>query len=356
MKNFIAVVLVALALCSALVHAAIITEEDHHTLAIDFDIIQQVNSNPESTWKAGVNRNFAGKSLAEVKRLLGFPKKEGKIRHTEEEMITIKHYHQAKMDAVAKVGIKEAAKEFKSLALPDNFDARQQWGKCIHPIRNQEQCGSCWAFSASEVLSDRFCIASKGAVDVVLSPQDMVSCDYNDMGCDGGNLDNAWWWLKNKGIVPDSCMPYVSGNGVTTPCPTTCNGTNVPISSKLYYAKSYQHISPWMWWKKVEEIQQDIYDNGPVQTGFSVYQDFINYKSGVYTHQTGSFLGGHAVKIVGWGVTNDGTNTPYWIVANSWSADWGMNGFFWIKRGNDECGFEDDVYSGPADLSRLPKQ
>lgn len=129
MKNFIAVVLVALALCSALVHAAIITEEDHHTLAIDFDIIQQVNSNPESTWKAGVNRNFAGKSLAEVKRLLGFPKKEGKIRHTEEEMITIKHYHQAKMDAVAKVGIKEAAKEFKSLALPDNFDARQQWGE-----------------------------------------------------------------------------------------------------------------------------------------------------------------------------------------------------------------------------------
>lgn len=73
--------------------------------------------------------------------------------------------------------------------------------------------------------------------------------------------------MKNKGIVPDSCMPYVSGNGVTTPCPTTCNGTNVPISSKLYYAKSYQHISPWMWWKKVEEIQQDIYDNGPVQTG-----------------------------------------------------------------------------------------
>ena len=66
-------------------------------------------------------------------------------------------------------------------------------------------------------------------------------------------------------------------------------------------------------------------NNGPVQTGFSVYQDFINYKSGVYQHTTGSFLGGHAVKIVGWGVEN---NVPYWLVANSWDVTWGIDGMW----------------------------
>ena len=129
----------------------------------------------------------------------------------------------------------------------------------------------------------------------------------------------------DKGIVPDACLPYVSGNGNAPACPTTCNGTNVPLSSKLYYAKSFEHISPWEWWTKVEAIQTEIMNNGPVQTGFSVYQDFINYKSGVYQHTTGSFLGGHAVKIVGWGVEN---NVPYWLVANSWDVTWGLDGMW----------------------------
>jgi cathepsin B len=55
-------------------------------------------------------------------------------------------------------------------ALPKNFDSRVTFKDCVHSIRNQERCGSCWAFGASEALSDRFCVASKGAVNVVLSP------------------------------------------------------------------------------------------------------------------------------------------------------------------------------------------
>ena len=76
-------------------------------------------------------------------------------------------------------------------ALPANFDPRTDasWKDCVHKIRDQAQCGSCWAFGSTEALSDRFC---KAGVDVILSPQDLVACDYNNYGCNGGYLNLAW--------------------------------------------------------------------------------------------------------------------------------------------------------------------
>lgn len=70
--------------------------------------------------------------------------------------------------------------------------------------------------------------------------------------------------------------------------------------------------------------------NGPAECAFTVYEDFLTYKTGVYVHKTGKALGGHAVKMMGWGVEN---STPYWLIANSWNSDWGDKGFFKIIRG-----------------------
>lgn len=75
--------------------------------------------------------------------------------------------------------------------------------------------------------------------------------------------------------------------------------------------------------------------NGPVETGFTVYEDFMSYSGGVYKHTTGVAKGGHAVKIVGWG-------PGYWICANSWGPSWGVEGFFNIAFG--ECGIDDAAY------------
>lgn len=83
--------------------------------------------------------------------------------------------------------------------------------------------------------------------------------------------------------------------------------------------------------------------NGPAEASFFVYDDFLTYKSGVYQHVTGDYDGGHAIKIMGWGVEN---NTPYWLCANSWNQDWGDQGFFKILRGSDECGIEDEIVAG----------
>jgi cathepsin B len=233
--------------------------------------------------------------------------------------------------------------ENKSLTadLPESFDSRVQWPNCIHNIRNQGHCGSCWAHAASEVLSDRFCIASNGTVDVVLSPQDMVSCDWFDHGCNGGILTTSWVYLRFFGIVSDKCKPYSSGDGNVEWCSVTESkcADNAETYQK-YKAKNFY------WLTSIEAIKRDIFEHGPVETGFSVYDDFMNYKTGVYKKTAGaSMLGGHAVKIVGWGKED---NTEYWIVANSWDTTWGENGYFRIAFG--ECGIENCI-AGEANVN-----
>ena len=109
--------------------------------------------------------------------------------------------------------------------LPTNFDPRDGSkfpAKCIHPIRDQQQCGSCWAFGATEALSDRFCIAGK---DVILAPQDPVSCDISNYGCDGGYINAVWSYLVSPGAVTEDCWPYTSGNGDSGLCRKSCTGS-----------------------------------------------------------------------------------------------------------------------------------
>jgi cathepsin B len=90
-----------------------------------------------------------------------------------------------------------------------------------------------------------------------------------------------------------------------------------------------------------DKIKQDIFTYGSVTAAFTVYEDFLTYKSGVYQHTTGSALGGHAIKVIGWGVEDD---TDYWLVVNSWNDTWGDKGLFKIKMG--ECGINRQMHAG----------
>jgi cathepsin B len=219
-------------------------------------------------------------------------------------------------------------------ALPTNFDPRtEKFSKCIHPIRDQQQCGSCWAFGATEALSDRFCINGK---DVILAPQDPVSCDTNNYGCDGGYLNYVWMYFTNSGVVTEDCWPYTSGGGDSGICRKTCSGSGQ--SWLKYKCKSGTTVHP----MTVDGIKTELYNNGPAEAAFTVYEDFFNYKSGVYYHQTGGQAGGHAIKVLGFG--HDTTSgLDYWLCANSWGTSWGDNGFFKIKQG--DCGINSQVYS-----------
>jgi len=228
--------------------------------------------------------------------------------------------------------------------IPDSFDSREQWPGCVHNIRDQQHCGSCWAFAASEVLSDRFCIASNKNVDVVLSPQYLVSCNnVLNHGCNGGVPIFSWWFIARQGLVTDDCLPYQSGNGTN---PVGCKDfTKCADGSPLKYYHSKTGSATLL--QNPESIQTNILAYGPVEAGFSVYEDFMHYKGGIYKHTSGSMLGGHAVKIVGWGQEGD---TKYWIVANSWNTTWGENGFFRIAFG--ECGIDKQCVAGQADLAK----
>lgn len=217
---------------------------------------------------------------------------------------------------------------------PASWDPRvsgSKFEKCIHPVRDQAQCGSCWAFGSTEALSDRFCIAGK---DVVLSPQDLVACDYNNYGCDGGYLNLAWQYLANTGAVTEACLPYASASGNSPSCPTSKKCADGSAWTK-YKCTAGSIVNP----TSVSSIQDELYNNGPLEGAFTVYEDFFNYKSGVYHHVSGGVAGGHAIKVIGYG-TESGLN--YWLCANSWGPSWGMQGFFKIKQG--DSGINQQMY------------
>jgi len=292
----------------------------------DDEFVARLNSMPGATYTAGHNPVFAGWTMDDARKTLG-------VRLDQENVqvdIPVKTYDDISNDDI-----------------PDSFDAREQWGPFIHPVRNQMQCGSCWAFAASEALSDRLAIATAGQTDHVLSPEAMVECDTTDMGCQGGYLQHAWAYLQAQGIPTEDCMPYTSGTGEVEACPAQCTDGSNPTMYKT--TDAFQLAT-------VEDIQKAIMTDGPVEGGFSVYKSFMSYQAGVYSHKWwqvwDTIQGGHAIKIVGWGVDDSTASKgePFWWVQNSWSEQWGLDGFFKIKRGVDECGIESQVFAGHAQI------
>jgi len=291
------------------------------------DWIAHVNS-LSSTWQAGVNEHFNGWTMEEVKHILGVNRR------------LTKHVLPQQTYAIR--------------AIPDSFDSRQQWPKCssIGTIFDQGFCGSCWAFGAVESLNDRYCITNGGSSNPLHSFEDLVSCCGFScgQGCNGGYPEAAWEWFVRTGVSSAKCYPYEipgcnhpCGKTLPTPkCHKTCNDSEVYAKDR-HYAKSAYNVQG-----NVNAIAQEIMTNGPVEAAFSVYADFPAYKSGVYKHTTGAYLGGHAIKIIGWGTES---GTPYWLVVNSWNTNWGDKGYFKIFRGADECGIESQVCAGLVKLA-----
>jgi len=314
--------------------------------ALSDEMVNYINE-LQTTWTAGHNSYFRGKSPDFVRGLLGVRKFPGN-----------------ELPVLMQEGIGDQD-------IPDEFDARTQWPNCptIGEIRDQSNCGSCWAFGAVEAISDRICIASNGNDKPHVSATDLLSCcAMCGFGCEGGDPRAAWNYWVSTGLVSggtftthDGCRPYPFApcehhiNGSLPPCSSSIENTpkcdrkcqssySTPYDKDKHYGSKAYQVN-----RDQKAIQKEILAKGPVEAAFTVYDDFPTYKSGVYQHKSGTALGGHAIRILGWGTEN---GTPYWLVANSWNSDWGDKGYFKILRGKNECGIEDDIVGGDPKINQ----
>ncbi|XP_045128792.1 uncharacterized peptidase C1-like protein F26E4.3 [Portunus trituberculatus] len=234
--------------------------------------------------------------------------------------------------------------------IPMEFDARQKWSGLISGVRDQGWCGASWAFSSLDVAQDREMILS-GQPSIRLSVQELLSCTVPKMDCQGGYVEQAWGFLRRLGVMEETCYPYTSGQS-----------ENVSFCSRVSkHCKKYKTEPAYRISSKVEDIQWEILNNGPVQALMRVHSDLFLYKSGVYScpqadDQRPTAM--HSVRIVGWGAEYSSKYSPvkYWVVANSWGTTWGEKGFFRIQRGTNECGIETFVLAVRGTKDPMRKQ
>jgi len=189
----------------------------------------------------------------------------------------------------------------------------------ITPVKDQSSCGSCWAFAGVGALEAIVRIRMNDPyLDIDLSEQFLVSCSSGS--CSGGYASTAMTFLTKTGTPDEECMTYAAAN---LPCSNACQDWDerkTRIVSWSYVPDDVESI-------KAALVQE------PLNTTMMVYEDFSYYEDGVYEHVSGGLLGGHAVVLVGWEDENE-----CWIVKNSWSEEWGEDGFFRIKWGDSSIG------------------
>jgi C1A family cysteine protease len=222
-------------------------------------------------------------------------------------------------------GVVEMSMPLTASASASSIDWRTKSPKILTPVKDQGQCGSCWAFSATEQIETNVAMATGHLY--TLSPQQIVSCDKTDLGCNGGNTETAYQYVKSKGLEPESAYPYKSGrSGRDGSCTYQSSETQVSIGG--YSTVSSKKSSEG---KMLTQIQ-----TSPISVCVDA-SSWQTYTRGVLGRSCGTSLD-HCVQAVGYNAANN-----YWIVRNSWNTDWGVNGYVYVKEGIDACGIAKDA-------------
>jgi len=214
----------------------------------------------------------------------------------------------------------------------DSIDWRTKGA--VTTVKDQGQCGSCWAFSTTgSVEGVNVIFGKKNASEVSASEQQLVDCssDFGNYGCNGGLMDNAFEYIiKNKGLVGESDYPYTAKDGT---CKYDKSKVKATISGYIDIAQD-------------ENALQQAIEKQPVSVAIDAgHISFQFYKSGVYYEKDCSPAQlDHGVLAVGFGTST----ADYYIVKNSWGTDWGAQGYILMSRNKDNnCGI--------ATLSSYPK-
>jgi C1A family cysteine protease len=213
-----------------------------------------------------------------------------------------------------------------SIVAPTTFDWRTKGATT--PVKDQGQCGSCWAFSATENIESVWQIAGNNLP--TLGPQQIVDCDKANYGCSGGWPYVAFQYVtKAGGQDTEASYPYTARDG-------TCKFKTNTIGAKI---NNYKQIG-----KDETQMQQLLTTTSP----FSVCVDaeeWSFYSGGIITPDQCGRSVDHCVQLIGY----DATTAPgYWICRNSWGTDWGLSGFINLQIGGDTCLIADYVTSAIA--------
>jgi C1A family cysteine protease len=209
------------------------------------------------------------------------------------------------------------------LTAPTSIDWRSKG--MVNPVRDQGQCGSCWAFST--IQSVESAVAIKTGKLNQLSEQELVDCDNlsnggRDHGCNGGLMDYAFSWIgKRNGVCSQASYPYVSGSTKTEGTCKMDSCTNVANTDVLKYVDIAT---------KSDTAMMNALALQPVSVAIQANQrDFQLYSSGVFTGSCGTSLD-HGVGLVGYGNLN---GLDHYILRNSWGTSWGVSGYMYLGRG-----------------------
>jgi len=207
---------------------------------------------------------------------------------------------------------------------PTNYD----WNSAgvITPVYNQGQCGSCWAFSATETIESYWCLAGNSLTQ--LSMEQIVDCDTTDDGCGGGETSSAYSYVQSAGGLDSySSYPYTAEGGQAGSCQFNSGNVVATISGQSSIdgeSGLYSQLSSG--------------SGGPVSV--CVDASSWQYYSGGILTTCGSSID-HCVQATGY--ANYGSSGAYWIVRNSWGQSWGESGYIWIEIGQDLCAIGDDA-------------
>lgn len=215
--------------------------------------------------------------------------------------------------------------KFKSSStffLPEHVDWREK--NVVTPVKDQAQCGSCWAFSTTGAVESAVAL-KKGSL-ISLSEQELVDCANNgNYGCNGGLMTQAFDWIReNNGLCSEQDYSYTAKNG-------NCRKSNCQAVSSI---TSYQNVESNNQLALKQRVAQQ-----PVSVAIEADQSgFQFYKSGVFSGKCGTNLD-HGVLLVGYGSEN---GVDYWLVKNSWGASWGDQGYIKLVRSDEnspgQCG------------------
>ena len=224
--------------------------------------------------------------------------------------------------------IKKIYHKYDKSHIPQSIDWRASG--IVTNVKDQGQCGSCWAFSAVGTMEGQH--AKKTGNLVSLSEQNLVDCsdNFGNEGCNGGWPYAAMdYVIKNKGIDTEDTYTYEAEDDKCR-YNKTDKGATV---SNVVFIPSYN----------ITLLYHAIATIGPISVAIDAENDFQMYSSGIYetTECSNEFLD-HAVLVVGYGVSNKGKK--YYIVKNSWGSSWGMNGYIYYSADIDNmCGIANNA-------------